>query len=206
MPASISMRNVALITGPFRVGDILGRFAVTTFDRFGNRVPALLQVAISEGGGSITAPLTFATDWTAEVQTGTWVAGRVPGTNTLTLSVVGNPAVFNLVTREVIAGTPAALVKVAGDNQTVPAGTAVPIPPSVRVEDRYGNPLNGIEVTFTLGNGGTAVIEKVRSGADGVATVSGWTLGSQPGSYVANVVATLGGAGFATFTATVPPP
>ena len=79
------------------------------------------------------------------------------------------------------SGSPAAMVAVSDQDQTAAAGTAVAEPPSVRVTDEYGNPVAGINVTFTPGTLGTATLGAVTgspavTNANGVATAGSWTL------------------------------
>src|SRR2546425_634072 len=48
------------------------------------------------------------------------------------------------------------LVRLAGDGQTAPIGSLLPLPLVVRVEDQHGVPLEGAVITFTVttGSGG----------------------------------------------------
>ena len=70
-----------------------------------------------------------------------------------------------------------------GDDQAAVAGTAVAVAPSVAVEDRNGNPVSGLTVTFTVtGGGGSPPVATAVTGDDGIATVASWTLGSTPGT------------------------
>jgi hypothetical protein len=63
-------------------------------------------------------------------------------------------------------------------DQTALAGTAVPVPPGVRVTDRHGDPVHGATVHFALVNElGTIEPATVVSNADGIAQVASWVLG-----------------------------
>lgn len=63
------------------------------------------------------------------------------------------------------------------------AGTAVVAPPSVRITSASGAGVGGVSVTFAVtAGGGSATGTSVTSGADGVATVGGWTLGTTVGA------------------------
>src|SRR4029450_13933115 len=55
------------------------------------------------------------------------------------------------------AGAAATIEKSAGDAQTAPAGTAVPIDPAVLVTDAAGNPISGRGVTFAVATGGGSI-------------------------------------------------
>jgi adhesin/invasin len=71
---------------------------------------------------------------------------------------------------------------VAGNNQTAPAGNAVPVAPGVRVSDQYGNLVEDAPVTFSVLSGGGSATGAFRTtGAQGVATVGSWTLGPVTG-------------------------
>ncbi|HEV8600375.1 MAG TPA: hypothetical protein VGQ69_13540 [Gemmatimonadales bacterium] len=83
---------------------------------------------------------------------------------------------------ELKAGLPATMTLAAGNNLTGRIGRELSVPPAVRVSDAAGNPVSGVEVIFTVtGGGGLVTGGTQRTGADGVATLTAWTLGSQPG-------------------------
>src|SRR5439155_1119103 len=77
----------------------------------------------------------------------------------------------------IVAGAAAQIAVNAGNNQTQPAGTAVPVPPSVIVKDAKGNPVTGVAVTFAVapGNGSITAASQTTT-ASGIATVGSWTL------------------------------
>ncbi|HEU4699439.1 MAG TPA: hypothetical protein VFS40_09670 [Gemmatimonadales bacterium] len=109
-----------------------------------------------------------------------------------------------------IPRTPTRIAVHAGDGQEAEVGATVPIAPAVLVSDGADRPVEGAEVTFAVTAGrGSVSGSKQKTGADGIATVGGWTLGSAPGTN--RLVATTSGvAAGATFTATAkeksPPP
>jgi adhesin/invasin len=75
-----------------------------------------------------------------------------------------------------------AIEPVAGNNQTVPAGSAVPVRPSVKVTNALGQGIAGYGVTFVVtGGGGSVTGGSQTTNTDGVATVGSWTLGASPG-------------------------
>ena len=103
-----------------------------------------------------------------------------------------------------------------GNNQTTEVATAVPIAPAVLVRDQNGDPMSGVDVTFTVQAGGGAITGgTATSGSNGVATVGSWTLGTAAGSNTllasvtgltpVNINAT-GTAGTATSLALMTPP
>ncbi|HSR92224.1 MAG TPA: hypothetical protein VLK88_13035 [Gemmatimonadales bacterium] len=89
----------------------------------------------------------------------------------------------------------------AGTNQSVEVATAVPVPPAVVVRDQNGDPMSGVDVTFTVqSGGGTITGGTATTGANGVATVGSWTLGTLAGANTLRGSVT--GLTPATFTAT----
>ena len=82
---------------------------------------------------------------------------------------------------------PSELVKISGDDQQGTPGAALPDPLIVEVKDQYGNPLSGVQVTFTVtvGEGrlsGQSMVEHVTTDANGRAERT-LTLGPGPGTY-----------------------
>ncbi len=83
-----------------------------------------------------------------------------------------------------------------------PLEVAVTVKPSVKVTDAFSNPVSGVTVTFAAASGGGSVTGPSQTtGADGTATVGGWTLGTVVGAN--SVTATAAGLSTPlTFTAT----
>lgn len=96
---------------------------------------------------------------------------------------------------------PTSLAVAAGNNQSVPVGATVTVPPAVLVRDQNGAPLPGVTVAFVAqpGNGsvtgGTAITDQ-----SGIATVGSWTLPTSAGAH--QLVATVGDLPALIFTAT----
>ena len=84
---------------------------------------------------------------------------------------------------------PGSIQAVAGDGQQAPAGSAVPIAPAVKVLSTTGKPMAGIEVTFASGADGVVSPVKLNTNAQGVATLSSWTLPKRAGSHQLTVTA-----------------
>ncbi len=100
-----------------------------------------------------------------------------------------------------VAGQAATLTKVAGDGQSAPAGTAVPVAPQVKVTDVLGAAVANATVTFTVTAGGGSVTgATVQSDVNGLAAVGSWTLGATAGTNA--LTATVTGVVPETFTAT----
>jgi hypothetical protein len=146
--------------------------------------------AVASGGGSITdaEPVT-GSDGVAFA--GGWTLGAVPGTNTLTATVAGltgSPVTFTATA----TAKATALALNSGNNQSVTAGTAVAVKPSVLVTDAQGNPVANVAVTFSVASGGGIVTGAAQStGANGIATAGNWSLGATAGTNT--LTATSGG-------------
>lgn len=77
--------------------------------------------------------------------------------------------------------TPASVVKVAGDFQTAPGLSALPVNPGVRVEDASGAPIPGVSVSFGVAHGfGGVDPASAVSDSLGMARTR-WTLGRREG-------------------------
>jgi adhesin/invasin len=97
--------------------------------------------------------------------------------------------------------TASRLVATAGDLQRAIVGTTVGTDPAVRAEDRFGNPVSGASISFSVSGGGGSVAGATPlTNAAGVATVGSWTLGTTAGGNTLR--ATLSGVTPVTFTAT----
>jgi leishmanolysin/Big-like domain-containing protein len=79
----------------------------------------------------------------------------------------------------VIVQSTASLVLVEGNGQTAASGVAVPTDPAVRVRNASNAPVSGVQVSFQAGSGsGTVTGGTQTTGADGIARVGSWLLGS----------------------------
>lgn len=104
----------------------------------------------------------------------TWSLGTAAGVDSL---VVTGPHTRSTTFVAVAAPGPlASLVRSA--DVTAVAGEAVTPSPHVRAQDRYGNPIPGVLVTFTARDGGGVVVGAAqRTDSAGVAGVARWTVG-----------------------------
>ena len=157
-------------------------------DQYGNAVSgATVTYAApsSDPTASLTTPaLTGANGETSVVAT----AGMVDGTYTVTATVgaVG-PANFALTN---VAGSGAKLTVVSGNDQSATVGTAFAAPIVVEVDDAFGNPVAGADVTFTApGSDPTASLSTPAvTGANGQTSVTA-TAGMVAGAYSVTVTA-----------------
>ena len=79
----------------------------------------------------------------------------------------------------IIVQSTASLEAVDGNGQTAAAGAAVPTPPAVQVRNALNDPVSGVRVRFQLGSAsGTVTGETQLTGADGIARVGSWRLGT----------------------------
>jgi hypothetical protein len=185
-PAAWSIHTAA---GDHQVGvagaTLAAPITVQVRDVDGNAVEGWpVAFSVTSGGGSVT-PLSAVTaqDGTASAQ---WRLGTVAGaTQRLEVAAVdqstGARMTVALFEATAVAGPAASISRVSADEQSAVVGTAVAVPPSVRVTDAYGNPVAGIEVTFLPDAGGSVFGGTRTTGADGLATVSSWVLGGSPG-------------------------
>ena len=149
-------------------------------------------------GGSPPAATDSVGNWVLS----TWRISTTAGLNTVNYNVTGTGITPPLNTTGV-AGAPASMLKSAGDGQTAPAGTAVPVAPAVTVRDQFNNPVNGVEVTFSPATGsGSVTGNPPTTNLSGVATVGSWTLGPAAGNHTLTASLTGTSSVFTTFTAT----
>jgi hypothetical protein len=147
-----------------------------------------VSFAMTAGGGSVRgADARTGAGGVATV--GAWTLGTATGTNRLSATVSGvrDPLIFTAATS---AGAAATLTKLVEPGGTLVVGTPVATLPSVQVTDQFGNAVAGQVVTFSAAaNSGTLTGATVTSGADGVATLGGWTLGTRAGAQTVSVSA-----------------
>ncbi len=141
---------------------------------------------IATGGGTVN-PTTSTTDTDGKAFT-RWTLGATAGTNTVNAASANlTPVTF---TATATAAQPSKIVAVSTVTQSGPAGSPVGAPPSVKVTDSNGNPVQGETVTFTVTAGGGTLSDGTTSGtttaiatnSSGIATLSDWTLGPTVGS------------------------
>lgn len=152
---------------------------VGVVDRFGNRVAGVVVAWQALQGGTISSAET-PTDATglAAVQRR---LGPAAGSQTASASVNGlrgSPVTFR---HMALAGTPSALLRLSGNDQSAVVGRALGSPVTVKVQDAAGNPLQGVSVTWSVTTGGGSVDPPASvTEADGMATAA-WTLGQTLG-------------------------
>jgi adhesin/invasin len=176
--------------------------SVLVRDEFHNPVAgASVEFEVLSGGGSVSEGSAL-TDDSGIARAGAWTLGTIPGTNTLSASLTGlEPVTFEA---ETIADQPEQISVLQGDQQTGTVGTELPLPPSLRVADRFGNLLEGVPVFFQVVSGsGNLEGEAQITDEAGVATAGTWTLGTDAGTQT--VTATVHNVDPVTLTATATP-
>ncbi len=186
IPASIAAVSTDTLRGQAGA-QANGAIMVTVKNAAGNPVDtATVTFAIASGGGTLSAT-SVRTNASGQAST-TWMLGTAATTQTVTASVgTLSPVTFVAIAA---SGAPATITKLAGDTQTGVVGTGLPVLPSVKVSDQFGNPVSGSLVTFSAGsNGGLVNGGAVNTGANGIATVTAWRLGNTVGTYTITVSA-----------------
>jgi adhesin/invasin len=162
----------------------------------------VVTFSVVEGGGTVT-PALDTTDSQGRAQT-TWRFGGTAGAQRAQATVAGVTGTVTYVATVAAAGAAAVTVQ-AGDNQSAAAGQVVATAPSIIVRDQFNNPVPGVAVLFTVtAGGGTVTTPGATTNAQGIATATGWRLGSTAGvnRLTAFVVANGATGNPVTFTAT----
>jgi hypothetical protein len=145
--------------------------------------------------GSFNPP-SATTDSNGNVST-VYTLSQKAGTYTITVSGQNFSSVT--ATETATAGTPKYLLVNSGGRQTGPAGTVLPNPLSVQVQDAYKNPVSGITVNFAPVALGSTNPTSMVTGATGIAQTY-FTLPTITGSF--SVIASTSGVKNATFPET----
>jgi hypothetical protein len=150
-------------------------------DSLNHRVPMdSVPVTIAVVGGIAVGATTALTNGSGDARFGMVYVGALVGPHQIVFSAPGVDSLFHPVV--FTAGDPTHLVALDTTTQTVPAGTVVPIRPGVKVTDEMGNPVPGVEVTFSVLQGGGQVSDGLQvTGEDGRAIIGDWTLGPDAG-------------------------
>lgn len=143
-----------------------------------------VSVAIATGEDTLGGTLSAMTDSNGVATfSGLVIAGSV-GIRTLNFSATDLEAATSDAI-SITAGPPAQLELMSGMSSTGTVGEDLAITPSVRVVDAYGNPVSDALVTFEVeeGSGSAEPAVAIESSAAGLASLTRWTLGTQPGTH-----------------------
>lgn len=194
---------VPVIVGNFqRVTLSLGPIVVRAVDQYDNGVSGVtVTFTLGPEGGALSAPTQVESGRDGLALGGRWTMSTKAGPHTLIASAAGIDPLVMTVTA--IAGPPAGIVIARGNAQIAVVLTKVPIEPTVRVLDTYGNSIfDRIEVWFRPGAGPDTVGPQLSMQTDGNGEAHApWQLGRRPGSYELNV-STRTGELTVSFTAT----
>ena len=217
-PTSGPPASVQIVSGDVQSGTVAAELpsplVVKVVDSAGRpQAGQLVNFRVMSGGGSVFAGATLTSPsgvaqerWTL----GTNAADSQRVEARAVDNVTGTALTYAVFNATALPGPPAHVAANGGDGQASAAGTAVAIPPSVLVEDRFQNPVPGVAVTFAVASGGGTITGASQTTtSDGVATVGSWTLGTTPGTNTLRVTVsaagTAGALSVVTFTATGAP-
>ena len=195
--------NIATSGGDAQTDTVKSKLAALTTlvtDGGGNPVPGVTVNWLVTSGSATLASASSITDGTGTAAD-TMTFGTVAGGVTVQASTGAlTPVTFS---ETATAGNPTTLAKNGGDGQNATVNTAVATAPSVKVTDQFGNPVNGVGVTFAIGSGAGSVGGGGQTTAgSGIATVGSWTLGTVAGANTLTATAAGLIGSPATFTAT----
>jgi len=155
-------------------------YTVTVTDQYANPVPGVTVTWGVSGGGSITPSSVTDNSGVASAIRVLGTTAGSPGATATLNGVSGSPVSFGATATH---GAAVALLKAAGDSQSAIVDSAVPVAPSAKVTDQFGNPVSGIAVTFAVVAGGGVVTptSAINTSGLGRATVTNWHLGPTTG-------------------------
>ena len=125
---------------------------------------ASVSWAVTAGGGTVSSASSI-TDQNG-VATTTWTVGTIAGTNSLQAALAGGATA--MVTATGVAGAPAVLNIVSGNNQSVVEDSTT-APFVVAAADQYGNMIDGLNITWSA-SAGTLGASSDSTNANGQAT------------------------------------
>ena len=154
--------------------------SVRIIDQNGNGVAGVtVNFTPAAGSGTVTTPsATTGADGVASVG---WTLATTSGAQSLSVAAPGvkTPLTF---TATALAGAPAGIMKISGDDQTAVAGSQLGAPLVVKVVDRFGNPVSGLIVFFhDIMRRKPLLAASDPSDANGVAMARVWRVDTIPG-------------------------
>ena len=147
------------------------------------------------GSGSISGDL-VTTDAHGIARLGEWILGTTASAYSVAARIPSLEVRFNAAAS---ASSPARIEKIAGDNQVASTSTSVPLRPTVKVSDKFGNPVPGVPVKFEIaGGGGRIERDSDITDAYGSANPGTWVVGDRGPQ---SLIASSGSLGSTTFAA-----
>src|SRR5205814_6241241 len=179
--ASESLVEASPGTVTASAGSSARTITVTVKDANGNPVSGATVTLAASPVTGITLTQPAGTTNTSGQITGA-LSSTAAGTKTVTAIVNGSVPITESAAVSVNPAAAATIGPNGGSGQQAPAGSTLPVPPSVIVTDAFGNPVSGVSVTFAPGPGSGSVTGATQmSDASGIATVGSWTLGPTAG-------------------------
>jgi adhesin/invasin len=131
------------------VGTAIGPFVAKVTDTAGTVIPNVAVTFTASPGLTITPTSGTTNEDGTAFTAGTF--GLVAGTYTVTATAAGisTPAVFHTTAFPEVAS----VISSSGNNQSAPAGNALDEPLQVFVTDKYGNPIQGIVISWAAASG-----------------------------------------------------
>jgi len=201
VPAGPSKDNSSLTASPSAITTTqTSVISATVKDALGNTMSGV-SVAFSPHGGSVD-PTSAATN--AQGVATTTYTPSTAGNVEIDASAAGVALTPTTVT---VTQAPASQIRANSAAPSGSAGGAASPAPAVIVEDAGGHPVAGVTVIFSVTSGGGTVTGETQvTDASGVATVGGWTLGTD-GTQTNTLTATAQATGVSgnpvTFTAAI---
>ncbi len=147
----------------------------------------MVRWTVAAGGGRVLND-SVRTNNTGRAASGGWTLGTASGTQSLRATADGLPPV--IFTATAAAGNATRLVRVGPETQQASVNTNVPVAPSARAEDQFGNPVAGLQVNFSVSSDNGAIEGGSQiTNAQGLATATSWRLGTTTGQQIARVTA-----------------
>lgn len=145
------------------------------------RPGVVVTVQIATGGGTLGGTTSVASDANGTVTFTDLSIRGLPGIRTLIFAADG----FASATSGPVAvgvGAAVSIEAVEGGGQSATVNTAVAVSPAVVIRDSEGNGVPGVPVVFSVtGGGGSVTGATAATGADGIARVGSWKLGTDAG-------------------------
>jgi uncharacterized protein YjdB len=144
---------------------------------------ALASATLRDAGGNVLSGRgvvwTSSAPTVASIDPSGVVTGTIAGTAAISATSADDPTRSGSAPITVVAGPPAQMLARSMLDQSAPPFSPVPDPPAVLIRDRFGNPVSGAPVSFTVLTGGGAPINATASSnIDGMARLGQWTLGA----------------------------
>jgi Big-like domain-containing protein len=190
LPGSGEPAHVTVVQGDQqngRVGEALPQpLIVDVTDATGRPVDGATAVFVlsDPAPGASVAPDTATTNADGQA-TANVVLGTRPGSQTGEVQALGAGGAATATVGFTLTALPEnanGIVALSGQDQSGPVNSTLPNPLVVQVSDPFGNPINGVTVTWTVDGGGAVSAGTSTTGADGTTSVTrtlGGTAGAQ---------------------------